>query len=316
MKPELSRRIIAPSLTQMPHDYAVQFGEKKRDQDVKAFPFFYNFIRYPYQIGTPDDSFGADQVTGIYRVTAADAEGPDGLTLPSLGILDIPVVMDNDSNFHLLYTKFGAFRVTNFTVATTDAGDVFAQPSTDPLVTGQTVVIDTLTTTTGPIVGTVYYVVNAGATTFQISLTDGGTAIALTLDGTAAIRVQGGVYGSREYLIYPYSNTNPTAPGQGLVPDVQKNARIPYWTELDVSMYMTSSASRDLYGGFQREPIGGATLEAPIPILDLQGSQDGIGMLKTPFQLSKSATVMIRIRSRSAYPLRVYGHLFGYKITV
>ncbi len=315
MKTDLSRRIPLPPLAQMPHDYAVQFGMKKRDQDTKAFPFFYNFIRYPYQIGN-QDSFGANQDVGIYRVTAADAEGPDGLTLPSLGILDIPIVMDNDANFHLLYTKFGAFRVSQFTVATTDAGDVFAQPATDLLVTGQTIVIDTLTTTTGPIVGTVYFVISAGATTFQISLTEGGAAITLTDNGSAVIRRQGGVFGSREYLLYPYINSNPAAPGQGLVPDVQRNTRIPYWTELDVSLYMTSSASRDVYGGFQREPIGGATLEAPIPILDLQGSQDGVGMLKTPFQLTKSATVLIRVRSRSAYPLRVYGHCFGYKITV
>jgi hypothetical protein len=38
-------------------------------------------------------------------------------------------------------------------------------------------------------------------------------------------------------------------------------------------------------------------------------------MLKTAFQLTKSATVWIRVRSRSAFPLQVYGHLFGYKIT-
>ncbi len=301
---------------QVPHDYAVQLGEKKRDQNVEAFPFFYNFIRYPYQIGTPDDSFGANQVTGIYRVTADNAEGPDGLTLPSGGILDIPIVMDHDANFHLLYTKFGAFRVSQFTVVTTDAGDTFAQPATDPLINGMTLVIDTLMSTTGPIVGTTYFVISAGASTFQISLTAGGAAIPLTTDGSAVFRRLGGQFGSREYTIFPYATTNPGVNGVALVPDVQRNARIPYWTELDVSLYMTSSASRDIYGGFQREPIGGATLEAPIPILNLQGSQDGIGMLKTPFQLTKSATILIRVKSRSAYPLRVYGHCFGYKITI
>jgi len=83
-----------------------------------------------------------------------------------------------------------------------------------------------------------------------------------------------------------------------------------------VSVYMVSSAHRDLYGGFQREPLLGATEEQPIPIVDLQGDQDGLGMLKMPFQLTKSATVLVRVRSRSLYPLRVYGHLFGYKITV
>src|SRR5690606_30103091 len=121
MKTELSRRIPGPAIPQHAHDYAVQFGDKKRDQDTKAFPFFYNFIRYPYQIGTPDDSFGANQDIGIYRVTANQAEGPDGLTLNPGGILDIPIVMDNDSNFHLLYAKYGAFRKLDFT-ASVDEG--------------------------------------------------------------------------------------------------------------------------------------------------------------------------------------------------
>lgn len=314
MKTELLRR-VRPN-AQLPHDYAVQFGEKKRDNTTKAYPFFYNFIRYPYQIGTPDDSFGSTQATGIYRVSAADAEGPDGLNIVPGGILDIPVVMDNDTNFHLLYTKFGAFRVSQFTLTTTDVGDTFSQPTTDPFIDGQTLVIDTLTTTTGPVVGQVYFVKAAGATTFQISLTNGGAAITLTTNGSAVVRRQGGIYGSREYLLFPFTNSNPAAPGQALALETDRNARIPYWTELDVSLYLPSSGSRDVYGGFQREPIGGVTQEAPIPILDLQGSQDGVGMLKTPYQLTKSATVLIRVRSRCAYPLRVYGHLFGYKITL
>lgn len=325
MKTDLSKRQnnmirnMPVAVPQVEHDYAVQFGDPKRDNDAKAFPFFYNFIRYPYQIGN-EDSFGANQDVGIYRVTADAAEGPDGLTLPSMGILDIPVVMDNDTNFHLLYTKFGAFRISQSTVLGSQVGEnsnVFTQPETDPFVNGQTVVFDSLTGITGPIIGTVYYVVNAAIADFQISLTEGGTPIPLVGDGTATIRRQGGLFGSREYLLYPYLNSNPASSGgQGLVPDVQRNARIPYWTELDVSMYMSSSAARDLYGGFQRAPLLGATEEQPIPILDLQGSQDGVGMLKTPFQLTKSATVLIRVRSRSRYPLRVYGHLFGYKITV
>jgi len=385
----LSKRISQDLGPAQKHEYAVQFGDQKRDYDTKAYPFFYNFIKSPYQIGTVNDSFGANQDIGIYRVTSDSAEGPDGLTLPSLGVLDIPIVMDNDTNFHLLYAKYGAFRISTFSLALVDA-NTLAQPTRDPFVTGQTVVVDALTTlvglivgqtyfvigagastfqlsltsggvavvlasvvvttdagdtfaqptvpyandnrvtidvltgTTGPAIGTNYFVISAGASTFQISLTSGGAAIVLTTNGTATIRLttgsaqirrQGGIAGSREYLIYPYTNTNPALPGQGLLPEQVANARIPYWTELDVSMYMRSSGDRDVYGGFQRLPIGGAVEEAPIPILDLQGKQDGIGMLKTAFQLTKSATVWIRVRSRSAFPLQVYGHLFGYKIT-
>lgn len=385
----LSRRIIAGTPDSLPIEYAVQFGDQKRDYDMKAYPFFYNFIKSPYQVGTVDDSFGANQDIGIYRVTSDSAEGPDGLTLPVGGTLDIPIVMDNDTNFHLLYAKYGAFRISAFSITLADA-NTLSQPANDLLVTGNTIVFDSLTTivglivgqvyfvigagastfqvsltsggaavvlgsvvvttdagdtfaqptvafsndqrvtidaltgTTGPVIGTNYFVISAGASTFQISLTSGGAAIVLTTNGTATIRLttgsatirrQGGIAGSREYLIFPFNDTNPALPGHGLLPEQIANARIPYWTELDVSMYMRSSGDRDVYGGFQRLPIGGSVEEAPIPILDLQGKQDGLGMLKTAFQLTRSATVWIRVRSRSAFPLQVYGHLFGYKIT-
>lgn len=324
-KNDLSRKLPALPRTQLPHDYSVQFGEQKRDQEIKAFPFFYGFVKSPYQVGTPDDSFGVNQTTGIYRVSAADAEGPDGLTIPSLGQLDIPVVMDNDSNFHLLYVKFGAFTVRDFT-GTVQAGNTgtISQNAGNLEVTGKTIIFTSLPTgmtlinTTQP-----YFIVNANGTTFEVSATLGGTTIIFNTDivGTITWTRLDATIGSREYLTYPYTYAdgypfNPLSAGVALVPDAARNARIPYWSELDVALYMTSSASRDIYGGFQREPIGGITQETLIPILDLQGMQDGIGMLNTAYQLTKSATVMIRVRSRSAFPLRVYGHLFGYKITI
>ncbi len=316
MKTELSRRIQSvPALPQANHDYAVQFGNKKRDgAELQAFPFFYNFIRYPYQIGNTD-SFGANQNEGIYRVTADAAEGPDGLALAPGGLLDIPIVMDNDYNFHLLYTKFGAYLRNEYTSSVFNNSEVLTirLPSDGHALPDGTPIQFSSVGTTGYTVGITYYVVSSGniAGTFLVALTLAGTPIYPAFEDTVTFTILGGASGiqtgSREYL--SYSEGNPLL-------NADRNSRIPYWTELDVSLYMTSSASRDLYGGFQREPIGGATLESPIPILDLQGSQDGVGMLKTPFQLTKSATVGFRVRSRSIYPLRVYGHLFGYKITV
>lgn len=393
MQRNFTKRLPGAPITNLPIDYSVQFGDPKRDYSMKSFPFFYNFVKSPFQIGTPDDSFGANQDIGLYRVSSDAAEGPDGLTIAPSGVLDIPIVMDNDTNFHMLYTHYNAFRISVFTLATTDAGDTFAQPASDPFVDGNRIVIDTLTTTTGPIVGISYFVISAGASTFQISLTSGGVAIGLTLNGSAVLRRQAGVAGSRDYLLYPIVNAEAPPPGivysvvttdagdtfaqplpvllsnqmvvllvtlntttgpllgipyyvrnvsgttfqvsltptsavltltlngtatffvQGILPFTSDADRIPYWTELDVSLYMPSSQNRDIYGGFQRLPIGGATEEAPIPILNLQGNQDGLGMLRTAFQLPRSATVWIRIRSRSRFPLQVYGHIFGYKIT-
>lgn len=54
----------------------------------------------------------------------------------------------------------------------------------------------------------------------------------------------------------------------------------------------------------------------PIPILNICNTADGLGMIRVPFQLTRSAMVRLRFRNRSPYPLRIYGHLFGYKISV
>jgi len=53
---------------------------------------------------------------------------------------------------------------------------------------GDTVGFSVITTTTGIVINTRYYVVAAAADTFQLSLTLGGGAIALTTNGTGSMR--------------------------------------------------------------------------------------------------------------------------------
>ncbi len=289
----------------IPH--AVQFGFPATGDAPKAYPYLYNLIRYPYQQGI------ADPTTGIYSITGASAEGPDGLDIPVGGILNAPVVMDDDANFHLLYMKFGAFRNLQFYDAAVAADTVSLQSGQATIANGTRIrVISTSANTLD--VSKAYYVVTSGATSFQLSLTVGGAAVSFGASTTVTYVIQDSLIGSREYLIYPYGNGSADANNSLFMPGV--NARIPYYTELDVSVYMASSGARDLMGGFQRQPILGATQEEPIPLLDVQTSDDGLGMVKLPFQLTRSATVNLKFTSRSAYPLRVYGHLFGYKVTV
>ncbi len=288
---------------------AVQFDGPSRDTGgMKAYPFFYGFTRFPYQEGV------ADPTTGIYSITGASAEGPDGLAIAAGGSLNIPIVMDDDTNFHLLSIKYGAFRVNEFTTAIVNADDTVGQSLGDLITSYDQILFTNLGEATGVNVGQLYWAVTITATTFQVSLTAGGAPLALAGGGNVTWqRVQPAI-GSREYLIYPYYPG--AASFTGSLFNAGQNARIPYWTELDVSAYMVSSAGRDLYGGFQRDPKLGATQECPIPMLDLQTSHDGMGTVRTPFQLTKSATINLRIQSRSAYPLHIYGHVFGYKITV
>ncbi len=288
---------------------AVQFDGPSRDTGgMKAYPFFYGFTRFPYQEGV------ADPTTGIYSITGASAEGPDGLAITAGGSLNIPIVMDDDTNFHLLSVKYGAFRVNEFQTAALEAGDTLGQSLGDLITQYDQIRITDIGASVGLTVGQLLFAVGITATTFQVSLTNGGAAIDITTGGTVTwVRVQPAI-GSREYLLYPYYPGAASFTGSLL--NAGLNARIPYWTELDVSAYMVSSGGRDLYGGFQRDPKLGATQECPIPMLDLQTSHDGMGTVRTPFQLTKSATINLRIPSRSAYPLHIYGHVFGYKITV
>lgn len=303
----LAARLPQNAVGQLSLPHAVKFGNPSTGDAPKAYPFFYNLIKYPYQEGIADPS------TGIYTITGDMAEGPDGLNLNAGGILNAPIIMDDDANFHLLYMKFGAYRKLDYDSLIGEGGTLIMPPG-QTITNGMQIRLVSVTGVTVDL-GATYYAINAGSGLFQISLTIGGSAIDLTSATAASYVIADPNYGSRERLIYPYVPLGSDNPVNSLF-TVGQNARIPYWTEIDVSVYMSSSGARDVMGGFQRAPIGGATEEQPIPLLDLQTTEDGLGMVRVPFQLTKSATVNLKFTSRSAYPLRIYGHLFGYKITV
>ena len=72
------------------------------------------------------------------------------------------------------------------TVTFTDAGDLVTRNS-HGYVDGDTVSFYRISSTTGISEGQVYYVINAATNTFQISTTSGGSAVALTTDGSASL---------------------------------------------------------------------------------------------------------------------------------
>ncbi len=219
-----------PRFGRMLRKGAVQFGDSPRYDSAKAYPYLYSFIAYPYQYGN------INQTTGDYEITAAEADGPDGLLVAGNGgIREIPVIMDEDANFHLLSIRYGAWIPERIAPA-----------------------------------------------------------------------------GSRARLLPPATSLQ----GGRSVFQAEMNQMDFYSTYLSVSVYMTSSGARDLYGGMQRNPLTGAQDEQPIPLQATQGVQDGTGCLRTVFQLPKQATVRIRVVNKFTAALRVYGHLFGYKITV
>ncbi len=313
----IASRTPINQVPQLPFDRSVQFGNGARSNGLKAFPFFYNFVKYPYQEGIQNDT------TGIYSIVGESAEGPDGILIPAGGMLNIPIIMQDDFPFHLLYLKYGAHFDLSYSGQSYNDDGAIAIPF--PL-SGYLPPIGTQIqfTALGAALlehlslGVRYYIVEAPTETlgFGLSLTSGGALIDSDGDtGSFTYLIMNPPFGitrqqgSREYLSWDPS-------GGDTLLNAHRNSRIPYWTELDVSLYFPSSGGRDLYGGFQRAPQLGATEEQPLPILDLQGTQDGHASIRTPYQLPASAHVDIRIRSRSIYPLRVYGHLFGYKITI
>jgi hypothetical protein len=80
------------------------------------------------------------------------------------------------------------------------AGDVLANTFTDTgdlvtdndhgLVDGMQVIFKTLVTTTGIAINTYYFVISATTNTFQVALTAGGAAIALTTNGTGTYQAR------------------------------------------------------------------------------------------------------------------------------
>ena len=100
------------------------------------------------------------------------------------------VLVSDTSNFIAGETQVTGTGITNSrTVTLTDSGDLVTLVG-HGLPNGKRVSFNSITTTTGISVYRPYYVVNATTDTFQLSLTQGGTPIALTNNGTGTVIYQ------------------------------------------------------------------------------------------------------------------------------
>lgn len=70
----------------------------------------------------------------------------------------------------------------------TDIGDL-VNVTDHGWLNGQRVMFDTVVTTTGVVINTSYYIINKTDNSFQVALTPGGDAIALTTDGSGTVFV-------------------------------------------------------------------------------------------------------------------------------
>lgn len=83
-------------------------------------------------------------------------------------------------------TDFTAIGAYNASVTFTDTGDTVGLTG-NQFQNGDAVYFSAITSTTGISTNTIYYVVNRAAATFQVSATYGGTALALTTNGTGTV---------------------------------------------------------------------------------------------------------------------------------
>jgi surface protein len=121
----------------------------------------------------PDSEFVAFTMQGAYTVDWGDGSAP------------VDVATNVAAEYLYDYTDVD-LDDTDGPVTFTDTGDLVGRTA-HGYQNGDVVTFWSVATTTGVDVGQQYYVINASANTFQISLTPGGSAVALTGDGTGTL---------------------------------------------------------------------------------------------------------------------------------
>lgn len=98
--------------------------------------------------------------------------------------------------------SFNANGTWSLPVTFTDAGDLVTRTA-HALWNGAAVSFSNITSTTGISISTTYYVISATANTFQLALTPGGAAIALTTNGSGIMDVSPSQYTGNVDLLLP-----------------------------------------------------------------------------------------------------------------
>ena len=138
---------------------------------------------------------GDNRIVGLYAVYPGDGSGAGGnfFAVTIVGAYTINYGDGTTTNYTTGQTAYYEFNYNDADLAGTDAPVTFTD-STDTVnrtahgyTNGMTVRFYNIVTTTGLSENTPYYVVNATANTFQVSATVGGSAIALTNDGSATL---------------------------------------------------------------------------------------------------------------------------------
>jgi surface protein len=138
---------------------------------------------------------GDNKIVGLYAVWPGDGVGTGGnfFAMTISGAYTIDFGDGTTTDFTSGSTAYREYDYNNANLAGTDAPVTFTA-STDTVnrtahgySNGMVVRFYNIATTTGLDEGQFYYVINATANTFQVSLTEGGSAVTLTNDGSATL---------------------------------------------------------------------------------------------------------------------------------
>jgi len=138
---------------------------------------------------------GDNKIVGLYAVWPGDGVGTGGnfFAMTISGAYTIDFGDGTTTDFASGSTAYREYDYNNANLAGTDAPVTFTA-STDTVnrtahgySNGMIVRFYNIATTTGLDQGQFYYVINAAADSFQVSLTEGGSAVVLTNDGSATL---------------------------------------------------------------------------------------------------------------------------------
>ena len=159
------------------------------DVAAKTFPSVAPWVRNPSWPACEANS-GDNRVRGLYAVW------PDGGNFIAMNVAGAYTVDFGDgtttsfasgvqANYEYSYSA-AALVGTEAPVTFTDTGDLVSRTA-HGYTNGMQVQFFNITTTTGIVNGQFYFVINATANTFQVAATSGGSALALTNDGTGQL---------------------------------------------------------------------------------------------------------------------------------
>ena len=136
------------------------------------------------------DNLGTSNTQGLaFNITFNwGAVTPVSLTCtPTAGSTTITAASTTGVEVGMQWTGVGSPATTAIACTFTDTGDLVTKTA-HGLSNGDEVSFATIVTTTGISINKIYFVVGAATDTFQVALTSGGAAVALTTNGTGTVR--------------------------------------------------------------------------------------------------------------------------------